>query len=241
MWKYRQLAGQQEFRCAECGRRKKVKFIPASELCRKCAAKRRRREPNTLIATATDVVVTKAVEKRLRKKAEAKAPYTEALVFGEMVHRWIFIPFWVSGYFVTTALTHDWTSERWLLILGFYLLFPFLCMTLMDKILDKPRRQRMHQVTSRFLQLVEERKEWIAERDRFYSSPEWAALRRQVVEEEGRTCAQCGKQIVEDTDITVDHKCPRSRHPHLALRRENLRVLCRRCNSRKGAEDWLGV
>ena len=241
MWKYRQLAGQQEFRCAECGRRKKVKFVPASELCSKCAAKRRHREPNTLIAIATDVVVTKAVEKRLRKRAEAETPYAEALVFGEMVDRWIFIPFWVSGYFVTTALTRGWTWERWLLILGFYLLFPFLCMTLMDKILDKPRRQRMHQVTSRFLQLVEERKERIAERDRFYSSPEWAALRRQVVEEEGRTCAQCGKQIVEDADITVDHKYPRSRHPHLALRRENLRVLCRRCNSRKGAEDWLGV
>lgn len=68
-----------------------------------------------------------------------------------------------------------------------------------------------------------------------YSSPECAAIRRQVIEEEGRVCAECGKRINNDIDISVDHKLPRSKYPDLALDREGLCVLSRNCNSKKGA------
>jgi ssDNA-binding Zn-finger/Zn-ribbon topoisomerase 1 len=204
-------------------------------------AKRRRREPNTPVTITENVVVTKAVQKRLKKRAEAETPRSMAVLVGKIV-TWTILPlFWVSGYFVTTALTHDWTWQRWLLILGFYLYLPLFSLWPLDWILEKPRKQRMAKVNSRFLELAEERKKLIAETARFYQSPEWAALRRQVLEDEGRVCAECGKKIVDDADVTIDHKHPRSKHPHLSLRRENLRVLCRRCNSRKGANDWLEV
>ena len=45
----------------------------------------------------------------------------------------------------------------------------------------------------------------------------------------------------DDDDVTVDHKKPRSKYPSLALKRDNLRVLCRVCNSRKGAGEWIEV
>lgn len=72
----------------------------------------------------------------------------------------------------------------------------------------------------------------------FLHSPEWTVLRDQVLREEGSTCQKCGisSQYVR---MTVDHILPRRYFPHLALKRENLQVYCRRCNSRKGNKlDW---
>ena len=42
----------------------------------------------------------------------------------------------------------------------------------------------------------------------------------------------------KDSDITVDHIKPRSKYPELALEIENLRVLCRSCNSKKGGKEF---
>jgi hypothetical protein len=54
-------------------------------------------------------------------------------------------------------------------------------------------------------------------------------LRWGVFQRDGYSCSECGSQ----TDLTVDHIHPvslgGSNHP------ENLRTLCRSCNSRKGA------
>jgi hypothetical protein len=187
------------------------------------------------------VVVTKAVQKRLKKRAEAQTPHGRADRVGEIVSWTIYPIFWVSGYFVTTALTHEWNVLRWVLIMGLFFFVPLLCLMLLEWILERPRKRRKAKANSRFLELAEERKKLIAETARFYQSPEWAALRRLVLEEEGRVCAECGRKIVDDADVTIDHKHPRSKHPHLSLRRENLRVLCRSCNSRKGAKDWPEV
>ncbi len=65
----------------------------------------------------------------------------------------------------------------------------------------------------------------------FYSSPEWQTLRASVIREEGKYCDDCGIRINRDQDITVDHVLPRNKHPELALRRDNLRVLCRSCST----------
>lgn len=104
-------------------------------------------------------------------------------------------------------------------------------------LLTEPIRDR--KVNARVAKLAEERSRALQERERFYSSAEWLAVRKQVIEEDGQTCAECARTIHDRHDITVDHIQPRSKFPEFALSRENLRVLCRQCNSRKGSKDWL--
>lgn len=70
---------------------------------------------------------------------------------------------------------------------------------------------------------------------RFYTTPDWRALRAKVIRREGGICRECGVQIFRKRDVTVDHIKPRSRYPELALDPSNLQVLCRSCNSSKGA------
>lgn len=56
-----------------------------------------------------------------------------------------------------------------------------------------------------------------------------AALRRSVYERDGYRCLACGSTV----DLTVDHIVPWSLGGEDTF--ENLRTLCRPCNSRKGA------
>jgi 5-methylcytosine-specific restriction protein A len=102
----------------------------------------------------------------------------------------------------------------------------------------KPRKERFAIIERKVIEIAEIRKKTIEEALRFYSSPEWIAVRKRVIQEEGRICAECGKIIENDADVTVDHKSPRSKYREKELDRENLRVLCRRCNSSKGAKEF---
>jgi hypothetical protein len=65
----------------------------------------------------------------------------------------------------------------------------------------------------------------------FSLSAEWLEIRRFVLDRDGPTCRICGTQQTP----SVDHILPRSLYPELALVPSNLQVLCRSCNSRKGA------
>lgn len=237
MPRYRELAGRQRFRCADCGRRKYVKYVPNGTLCRSCAAKRRRSVPNVLVTLTEDLVVTRAVERRLTKSAEADVPRSRAERVGDVVERVGFPMFWLAAGLMAWGLFGELIGIMWFAFLGAG--FLFVGLLAIEKILAKPRKERREHVTARVIEMANARKQRLEEQERFYSSPEWAALRKQVVEEEGRVCAECRKRISYDNDITVDHKYPRSRYPHLALRRENLRVLCRQCNSQKGDREWL--
>lgn len=69
---------------------------------------------------------------------------------------------------------------------------------------------------------------------RFYTTPDWRAMRAKVIRQEGRICRKCGVRIGRWRDVTVDHIRPRSLYPQLALDPNNLQVLCRSCNSSKG-------
>lgn len=86
-------------------------------------------------------------------------------------------------------------------------------------------------------QLATGRKIRLDEMRRFYTSPEWLVIRKEVIREEGNVCSECKQRIASQEDVTVDHIKPRSKYPDLALDRKNLRVLCRSCNSRKGDSD----
>jgi len=244
MFRYRELAGDRKFRCAECGRVKRVIYVPISNLCRRCAARKagekRRSISNIPITLADNLVVTEAVEKRLRKKAESDIPLSRAEKLGNQISKWSILVFWASAYFaylVARAMFPE-SLDKFLgvLLMGWAFFGPLVLIYIVDLLLNKPRKERAEQITVRLIELAEARKTVIEEAMRFYASPEWAAIRRQVIKEEGRTCEECRKRIKNDFDLTVDHKYPRSKYPDLELDRKNLRVLCRTCNSKKGTK-----
>jgi len=244
MFPYRELAGERKFRCTDCGRVKRVKYVPVSDLCRRCAARKvaeaKRSVPSIPMALAENLVVTKAVEKRLRKKAQSDIPPTRAEKLGDLISEWCILVFWASAYFVSHAIFPVYSGLFWWVLLVWAAGGPLAVMYAVDLLLAKPRKERTERIAVRLTELAEARKRVMEEAVRFYSSPEWIVIRKQVIEEEGRVCAECGKRIKNDIDITVDHKRPRSKYPDIALDRENLRVLCRTCNSKKGARlpDW---
>jgi 5-methylcytosine-specific restriction endonuclease McrA len=246
-WYRRPLAEGQTFRCASCGRVKHVKYVPTSNLCRRCAAKKRRTAPNVPVSLTENLVITTVVEKRLRKKAENDIPKTQAEIIGDRLGNWIVPFFWASGYFVARAISNaifpseEWTALFWFVIVVWCFGLPYAGMVIIDRVLARPRNEREEKIKSRVRVLAEERKKKIEEAQLFYSSPEWVKLREQVIKEEGRVCAQCGRKIKNDNDVTVDHIRPRTKYPQLALSRENLRVLCRQCNSRKKDREWLTI
>lgn len=73
--------------------------------------------------------------------------------------------------------------------------------------------------------------------DPFLASRAWLSLRYRVLRKYGARCQCCGRGARDGAIIQVDHIKPRSRHPELALRADNLQVLCRDCNLGKGASD----
>lgn len=67
------------------------------------------------------------------------------------------------------------------------------------------------------------------ERDRFYTTPEWISIRKEILSQQGQECTRCGSE----EGLCVDHVVPRNTRPDLALEPSNLQVLCRSCNSKK--------
>lgn len=114
----------------------------------------------------------------------------------------------------------------------------FLAETLLKKFYF-PKKQELvdENSASRLIELAEKRQDSIEERDAFYGSSEWRAVRAEIIREQGKVCKFCRKTILAELDATVDHIRPRSIYPDLALVKSNLQVLCRVCNSSKGASD----
>ena len=235
---YLRPAASQTFRCSNCGRIRHLKSIPTSDLCRSCAAKKRAAQ-NIPVSIADNIVITAMVEKRLRKKAESDIPKSHTEIIGERLDRWGVLFFIISGYFIARVISNavfpleEFTALFWFVIIVWCLCLPYLMTVIINRVLAGPRRDREERIKSEILELAEERKKKIEEEQLFYASPEWSKLRDIVINEEGRVCAQCHRDIKNDYDVTVDHILPRSKYPDLALKRENLRVLCRRCNSIK--------
>ncbi len=234
---YRDLAGDTVFRCNVCGRRKRVKYVPTSNLCQKCAAKNRGQQPNPTEILVTDLVVTRRVRKRFEKQADKEIPRNRALVIGELIDRWCVLIFWLSAYPLARALFHEFSPTLWIFVFLWCFGLPLAIMNATERVLATPSRERRQRVTARVQELARVRQATMQERERFYGSPEWLALRETVIKDEGRVCSQCHRTIRHDYDVTVDHKLPRTKYPELALRRDNLQILCRRCNSRKGDRE----
>ena len=97
------------------------------------------------------------------------------------------------------------------------------------------RRRYLPEINAHLEELARERQKKIDDTNTFYASSEWRLVREQVIQEQERVCQECGRRVKTDYDLTVDHIKPRSKFPELALDKSNLQVLCRRCNSAKGA------
>ena len=199
--------------------------------------KRRRIVPNTVIELTKNLVITKAVEKRLRKKAEADIPHQKIEIIAKKVEHvlWAFLV--ITGYIMFLPLLLEYP----LIALGIYLGIPIIVHLIIDAILSEPRKERNRKINSRVVELAEKRKQQIEEAEQFYSSPEWYLVRKQVIQENGKICAECHRKISRNDDVTVDHIKPRIRYPDLALTMNNLRVLCRSCNSRKGDREFTDI
>ena len=171
---------------------------------------------NPTVKLADNVIVTKTVEKKLTKQAETSTPFSVLDIILIVIINVFIILFFVARPFT---------------VMNFTLLIPAVIAGTITTIRYSKR------VKSRTYQLALERQERIEERNQFYSSPEWRQVRTQVIKEHGSICSECGIKIKNRLDVTVDHIQPRSKYPELALNIENLRVLCRSCNSQKGDRD----
>lgn len=73
--------------------------------------------------------------------------------------------------------------------------------------------------------------------DGFLQSKAWKRLRFQALKQHGMRCQACGANPHEGAVLNVDHILPRRLFPELALRLDNLQVLCGDCNEGKGNWD----
>ncbi len=75
----------------------------------------------------------------------------------------------------------------------------------------------------------------------FYSSTQWLRLRYEVLAHSEHKCALCGATPESGAVMHVDHIQPRSLRPDLALAKDNLQILCDKCNlgkSNRSNDDW---
>ncbi len=234
MFYRRRSAGDNEFYCAECGERRFLKHVPSSRFCRKCVPKHRIRFTNRMVNISDELVVTENVKNRIVRQATTALPKEEKIVIGERLQSYLPLTLIILSALTGLIFGPDLTWLGWTVLAVVGILVPFGIWTGIALWLEAPlssRTTRIHQIT---VALTQERADRMRDREFFYSTPEWRALRQQVIKEDGKTCAECRVRINGSKDLTVDHIVPRSLYPELALKRDNLQVLCRSCNSSKG-------
>lgn len=200
-----------------------------------------RETPQRTIDIGDGLVVTPRVARRLRRSAEAEIPLPPPLAQLQFMKN-IALPIGaVVLFIILMRLSFDrFDSGEWPGWLGYAVTLgggigaPMAILFVLERLMAPMATEHAGAVHARELELARERRDRTMERDRFYSSSEWLALRAQVISENGAVCSLCRRSITPGEDLTVDHIRPRSRFPDLALSRENMQVLCRSCNSSKG-------
>jgi len=211
-------------------------YVPTG-VCEDCVANNRLRKPSKPIYTVDlteDLHITNNVLSRLQKKSENEFPETLACALPEITAIAILAASIILGivYGNSDLAKPDSIGVKFLIGLV-WIALTLLTLILSTTVLSGPRDKRDQRIELKTIELAQERAERYQERERFYSSPEWRMLREAVIEEDGRRCGDCDKYIRKKIDVTVDHVLPRGKYPEMSLRRDNLRVLCRRCNSKK--------
>lgn len=240
--------------CRKCGWTGKDWGFNYHGYCKKCHSqwrkekaeeRRRLKPPNVNVELAEGVIVTRNVRERLKRHADRDvAPTTKSQLAG----RWGDISSRISkiaiGVFILLLLILE--DVRCDLGYGRYLFFVMMMSVVLgilgllvncicNGIKEDERSRQMPEIDAHLVQLARERQRRIDETNAFYASSEWRLIREQVIQEQGRMCQRCRRHISNDNDLTVDHIKPRSKFPELALDKSNLQILCRTCNSAKGA------
>ena len=218
-----------KFRCRECQLTKTGYFFISPTLCKKCAARRRTSQTSRseLVVLQSEngetVTLTTVIKKRLEKQADTELP------LGLMDQIQVVVVLLALAGSAATLFTYFFLFDYvrisgWLFwaIIGSGFLFVW--------VLGAPRRRALKAMT---VQLALKREANLHETNKFYSSPEWKRVRSEVIATQAGVCDIC-KSRPKGADLTVDHIKPRSKFPELALKSENLRILCRSCNSSKG-------
>lgn len=75
---------------------------------------------------------------------------------------------------------------------------------------------------------------------RIKNDPRWKAARKHTLDRDGHRCVACGSEddLTIDHIVSLDHLLKTDGDP---FDLDNLRVLCRSCNSRKGKREHLRV
>jgi hypothetical protein len=227
--------------CRKCGWTGQDWGFKYHGYCKKCysewrkeQAERRRRlkPPNENIEVAGGIIVTRNVQIRLEKQAKHDVPHTTKEIICISVLVFCGSVSWISLLLFLVGLN---THQEYTFSAGTCAVVCFVVASIFGWMGGNEARKRISKLDARLEELARERQKRIEEAIAFYSSPEWRLLREQVIKEQGRLCQECRCEVAEDYDLTVDHIKPRSKYPELALDKSNLQVLCRSCNSTKGA------
>ena len=204
---------------------------------RKAKAEERRKHkppkpPNENVEIAAGIVVTKNVQNRMEKQARSDIPLTRKERLAECCGG---IGPSISMIALLILMFSYYSKPQYAPFLVTVAIIGFV-IYLVGKYVEHVEYQiRSPKIVARLEELARKRQRQIEEMREFYASAEWRLIRRQVIQEQGNICQNCGRRITNDYDLTVDHIKPRSKFPKLALDKSNLQVLCRVCNSAKGA------
>lgn len=227
--------------CPKCGWSGKDWGFKYHRYCTKChnkwrkekAEERRRWKPlNENIEIAEGIVVTRNVRQRLEEQAHSEVPRTRRMILSDGCE-FFGLLMSLAAFFVF-AFTVGFYPDYAPFLVG-CMIVGFITAQICGRVHKEEERKRMPEVNTRLGELARERQRQIDETNSFYASPEWRLVRERTIQEQGRVCQHCHRRISKDYDVTVDHIKPRSKFPELALETSNLQVLCRKCNSAKGA------
>ncbi len=221
-------------RCDKCGWTGRDWSFKYQGLCSECYKKwkqekrealRELKPPNDNVEITDGVVVTRNVKKRLSKQSESDTPWVKH--YELMDSSGVICVLIVAVLSICAATTSN---------LAFLIGIPIVIVIgiLVEVTKNNKLNERTNSVNIHIEELARERKARIEEAKLFYTSPEWRLIRAKVIKKQGKVCKECGQNIRNVFDITVDHIRPRSVYPGDALKLDNLRILCRRCNSKKG-------
>lgn len=223
------LNPNENFSCRECGETKAGNYFISPTLCKKCAAKRWSGQ----VEVGNGVKVSRKALGGIRYEATQGIPYQ-----GRDANPSILIPALVGavGCPVLGFLLGGFTGAIIAFNVGVFVMAG-LYHVLNPK--DKAARAAWDQaIDEKMLELAEARNRQLAEAAQFYMTPEWRSIRQQVIREDEHVCKRCGRKVAPGGALAVDHIKPRSKYPDLALVRENLQILCKRCNSSKGNREF---
>ena len=193
---------------------------------------RQLKPPNKNIEITNGIIITRNVLKRLKRQAYFDVPRTNRInwfsFFDDMACLIIFLA-------VIILWLTIWTSPQHAAFPAICALIGFIIHRVFSDKHTEEKTKRDGLAKSRLEELARDRQKKIDEMKAFYASSEWRLVREKVIQEQGRACQNCGCKILNDYYLTVDHIKPRSKFPELALDKSNLQVLCRKCNSSKGA------